>query len=498
MGILTDREMQKKATGKDLWLTEDGPRGAGRFVGRITPSGERSFYFRHTTSSGDRDALRIGVYDPKGKDGLTLAESRGIAEGWRKLYQSGIKDLREHFAQQETDRLAAEALERARIESERLRIESEKERRKTVRQMFDQWRLTLKPMTRADGRRVGRKDGGKYVQEQFERHVFPHIGNLPIEDVRKADLLALLEKQTAMGKARTANVLLADLKQFFDYVAEHEVIPGNPIATLKKRRVGGADVARERHLSTEELAMLKDAVPLSGLNLRSQAGIWLILATGVRIGELAGAVWAKDLPTNPLQRAQRINELHEVAQANEVKLGLIDTKARTWHLLETKNQRDHTIHLSDFAILQIGKLAELREALKDDDGKALCPWLFPATNNHRPVCVKSLGKQLADRQREPEKRLKNRAKNTTALKLPGGKWTAHDLRRTTGTMMAHLGFPADTINECLNHVTTDRMTKVYIKSRREDDQARAFDAMGRYLSQLHDPKVSGEVLEFRR
>ena len=32
-----------------------------------------------------------------------------------------------------------------------------------------------------------------------------------------------------------------------------------------------------------------------------------------------------------------------------MKFGTVDLAARKWRLLDTKNQRDHTIHLSDFA-----------------------------------------------------------------------------------------------------------------------------------------------------
>jgi integrase len=199
-----------------------------------------------------------------------------------------------------------------------------------------------------------------------------------------------------------------------------------------------------------------------------------------------GAVWTDELPEDPMKRKARLEALQAIADEDGVKLGVIDVEARTWRLYATKNQRDHTIHLSHFALEQVALLATLREALKDHTENGLSPWVFPATDNHRPVCVKSFGKQLADRQRQPEERLKNRTKNTTALLLPGGKWTAHDLRRTTGTIMADLGFGADTINECLNHVTTDRMTRVYIRSRREADQARAFDALGEFLIKLSD------------
>jgi integrase len=201
-----------------------------------------------------------------------------------------------------------------------------------------------------------------------------------------------------------------------------------------------------------------------------------------------GAIWADALPTEPQARKASLDAMLALADAEDVKLGLVDLDACTWYLPTTKNQRDHAIHLSAFAVEQFKKLRELRVMLKDIDpagesGKP-SPWVFPATDAARPVCIKSFGKQLADRQRQPEQRLTNRSKAATALMLAGGKWTAHDLRRTAGTMMARLGFSTDTINECLNHISADRMARVYIRDRREADQARAFDALGAKLSEL--------------
>ena len=64
MGVITDKQMQAVANVGDLWITENGPRGAGRFLARIMPGGERTFYFRYTTSDGTRDTLSIGATIP--------------------------------------------------------------------------------------------------------------------------------------------------------------------------------------------------------------------------------------------------------------------------------------------------------------------------------------------------------------------------------------------------------------------------------------------------
>lgn len=477
--------MQAKPTASAQWLLQPFLRGAGVFVGRITPSGERLFYFRYTDSKGGRPFLPLGPYHPKGRDGLTLARAYERAAELSALYRSGIKDLREHLAKAEEDHLAADQTARRALEDLEREAELAAQRRLTVRQLFDRWRSTqLQPRPRADGKRTGRKDGGEYVSAQFERHVFPKVGHMTAGDLRKADLLELLDAQTSLGKMRTANVLLANLKQMFDFALERELIATNPLANVKKRQVGGASVERERALAEAEIKMLPSAVSSASMNPRSAVALWVILATGVRIGELMGAVWAEAVPTDPIAAKTRLSELQTIADAEGVKLGIVDSPARTWYMPTTKNQREHTIHLSEFAIAQFEKLRAMREVASDSKEMTLTPWVFPATDNQRPVCVKSFGKQLADRQRPLDKRLRNRTKATDSLSLPGGRWTAHDLRRTAATVMARLSFGSDVINEVLNHMQTDRMARVYIQDRRVSEQARALDALGAHLAAL--------------
>lgn len=157
----------------------------------------------------------------------------------------------------------------------------------------------------------------------------------------------------------------------------------------------------------------------------------------------------------------------------------VDLDAARWYLPTTKNGRDHIIHLSAFALRHFQALAALRE--NDKDGKPL-PWVFPNTAGDGPVCVKSFGKQLSDRLRPPEKRMSGRSKRTDSLSLSGGRWTAHDLRRTAATLMAGMGISGDVIDECLNHVIENRVRRTYIRDRRPVEQARAFDAPGRTVA----------------
>lgn len=486
---ITDKGMQAKATGENVWLTQPFKRGAGVFLGRITAGGERLFYFRYTDSKGTRPFLPIGAYHPKGEaGGMTLAEAYRVASEWSTLYQSGVRDLREHFAQAQADEKQAAADARAVAEAARQTAELEAARRLTVRQLFERWCATeLQPTARADGRRAGRKDGGAYVRAQFERHVFPAIGNHIAKELRKADLLALIDTQKGKGQLRTASVLLGDLRQMLHFALDRELIDVDPLATVKKARIVGVPVERDRALSDDEVRALAPALAASRLRARSVAAVWLILATGARAGEAMGAVWSDALPSNPSATRARLAELRGLGteESEGLKVGIVDLASRTWRLPDTKNQRPHTIHLSEFAVCQFESLATLRPKLAGL-GDTLSPWVFPGSDPARPVCIKSFGKQLADRQRErdPGKPMSGRSKHTEALRLPGGKWTAHDLRRTAATIMARLGISGDVIDEALNHMLESRMRRVYIQHRREAEQARAFDALGARLSEL--------------
>lgn len=399
----------------------------------------------------------------------SLADARKAAVAGRTLSLQNTDVVR--------DNLAKRAAKKAKYVADEL----EQQRRLTLRQVFERWASTeLKPHIGGDGKRIGRRDGGQYVRDQFERRIFPALGKVAIMDIRKPDLLAILDNVKAEGKLRTSNMLLADLKQMFRFAAEREYIEHSPIELIKKRKVGGKDVKRDRYLSNDELTALVKQLPAARLSMRTELGIWIILATGCRIGELMGAAWNDARPRQEEYQTW-IDTTFAKRPSEGPKLGFVDLAARTWYLPTTKNQRDHTIHLSDFAAKQFTALAQLRHL--DEKTGIPTPWVFPAARVLGPVCIKSFSKQLADRQTSPEKRLKNRSKAFDALMLEGGHWTAHDLRRTTSTMMSQLGISSDVINECENHIKQG-MSAVYIQDRRESEQVKAYDAIGQRLAEL--------------
>ena len=153
-----------------------------------------------------------------------------------------------------------------------------------------------------------------------------------------------------------------------------------------------------------------------------------------------------------------------------------------------KNGVEHHVHLSDFTLNLFKELHSLT---------GTTTWCYPADNKRDAqgnptthVCVKSITKQVNDRQRtEP---MKNRSKATATLLLSGGEWTPHDLRRTAATIMGERGVSGDIIERALNH-TLDKLTRTYQKSDRWPELQDAWNRLGEHLQWVLAGKKSNVI-----
>jgi len=429
MGKITDRKIAGKAD-KETWLTEDAPKGCGRFAVRLRPNGERLFYFRYTSSTGQRIRLPLGNYDPTSTDGLTLKQARSKAGELSKLYQSGITDIREHLEAEEASRIAKRDAELAQHQREQQAIAA----RKTVSELFDHW---------ASVDLINRKDGGKEVRRMAKKDILPIIGQLAVEDVRKGHITEVTDKLLARGVNRMAKVIFSLMRQMFTFAVDRDMIEFNPTANIRKAKIGGKDIERDRILSEDEIRQLVHQLPGADLLHTTEVAIWLTLSTCCRIGELLAAEWQH-----------------------------IDLKNGTWLIPEenSKNSKAHTVYLSPFALEQFKRLL----SITGDSA-----WCYPNRTDSNHVCSKTVTKQLSDRQRAPEQGiLSNRSANPQALLLAGGRWTPHDLRRTGATMMTALGVLPEVAERCLNHTEENRVKRTYQRHSYQNEMRHAWELLG--------------------
>jgi integrase len=397
MGLITVQEL------KALTPDRDGERVAmgGSMYGTVRAGSDGAVsvhvVWRYRFDAKVRQ-IRLGTWRNKGGESLKALRDK------RDTYAGEVKSGVDPIDRRATDRLrdAADAEAARQAQVDRLQALAAASARMTVRELFELWQKV----------HLGkRKDGGAEALRAFEKDVFPHIGSMAAKDVRKADVLRIIDDMTARGVTRMTKRVLSDLRQMFGLAVDREIVETDPTARIKKKDIGH-DTERERVLSERELVKLFEKLPDSGLTDTAQLALKIQLATITRIGEVSAARWDQ-----------------------------VDLERRVWILPNTKTGKPHRVHISDFALTQF-------QALQAITGAA--PWLFPNSKLSGPIDSKTFTKQVADRQRE-DKPMTRRTKQIDSLALEGGQWRPHDLRRTGATMMALLGVLPDVVDRCLNH-----------------------------------------------
>ena len=373
--------------------------GDGLFL-RVRPTGARDWLFVYTFG-GKRRKLGLGSYDDVPLK-AAREEAAKARESVAKLIDPQLERKRRE-AEEEAHRQAL-AAQAARL---------------TVKGLFERWeRLELS----------NRKDKGAEVRRCFEKDVFPKLGDAAAADVTRAQVAGLLDDVVERGARIIARNLLGDLRQMYGFAIKRGHVEHDPTSHLKRDDFG-AKVERDRVLSESEVRELARKLPDAGMCASSVSAVWIMLATCCRVGEISQA-----------------------------RIADVDLESGEWRIPadNAKNGKAHTVYLSDFAKQHFAALIERARRLDEE-----CPWVLPAKYAIGHVDVKSLAKQIGDRQRGADgKPMTGRSPRVQALELPGGKWTPHDLRRTGATMMGRLGVRPDVIEKCLNHVEQNRLMRI--------------------------------------
>lgn len=396
----------------------------------------------------------------------TLESIRSARDEARQLLKQGVNPVEKRRAVKIELQAEVEAV----IANEAIK----KQNSLTFREMFDAWIN--------DG--VSRQDGNASLVRSFSKDVLPTLGQSEVRLITEHSLRKVLRAVVARGCNRTAVVLFQNLVQLFNWAEKRRpwrqlLIDGKPTDLLEIRKIVSNDYDlddyRERTLSPVELLELQDIfVDSAAAYVQAPAGqkysvsrpfkaenvlaLWISLATLCRIGELLMARWAE-----------------------------VDLENRYWFIPvqnvkgATGKKKAHHIWLSDFA------LAKFRE-LKELTGETA--YLFPSRNHDGHVCVKSVSKQVGDRQtrfKNRSKTLKNRKNDDSLVLINGdkGDWTPHDLRRTGSTMMQALKIWPDIIDRCQNHVLQgSKVRRSYLHHDYRTEKREAWDALGKELERI--------------
>jgi integrase len=423
---------------KALRLDDAGTtlRDDGGIWGKVVKAGGAvsvSFYYRYRWQAKTRD-IACGTW-PK----VSLADIRKARDDARGLVSKGI-DPNHKRADEKTERLAE--LDR------RSAQQAAQESRLSVIALFEKWEKA---------ELSGRKDGGAETRRGFVKDVFPAIGRRYADEVRRGDIMRIIDTIKARGALRLANRVLAEARQMYGYAVVREFVPADPTIGIEKKHAGGKEAERERTLSDKELRSLPAALEAAELLKTTKHAIWLILATTVRVGE--------------------------VIKARKTE---IDIEAGTWLIppSNSKNDDAHLIYLSPFAVDHMRKLLELSTSET---------WLMPALRGEEDVHLdpKSITKQIGDRQLKFYQRAAHSKRSTreNSLTLGNEKWTPHDLRRTSATIMQELGVLPIVIEKCLNHRDENKIRRTYQRYDYAEEKRSAWILLGQRLRALSNPDL---------
>ena len=184
---------------------------------------------------GEQRVMNLGSYSD-----LSLAEARKTTKALRARVALG-----HDVAAEKQERKAAAV---ARMEAEKNAV--------TVAQLADEYfeRMIL-----------GRWKHPNIVRSRIERDIKPNIGRLKAEDVKPSHIDAMLQTIVKRGAPTIANDVLRWTRRMFDFGIKRHMIQSNPASAFDLNDAGGAEEARERALTREELVLLFEAMRTSAV-----------------------------------------------------------------------------------------------------------------------------------------------------------------------------------------------------------------------------------------
>ena len=407
--ILTNTTVASAKPGpKDYSLGD----GNGLFL-LVRASGHKGWILVYSLR-GKRHKYTLGSFSA-----YSLAEARLRAAAARTLVSDGIHPIDDDKRKAAEEKAQAAALKAGTIPQ-------------TVGELFQKWDenyLTAR-----------HSEEGKYVRNLYRRHIAPSLNDLPLTDLRPRHIVAVLDKVHAQGLTRTCGVILTSLRQMVVYGLPREWLVGDPTAGLKSEAWDGDSNECDRYLQEAELIEFAGVLKKSTLPKRWKLALKLILAVGTRVGEMLSA---------PLANISRENAVWYIPPELQKK-----TNRRT-------TPQPHWIDLSPFAIAQIEAIIQLgKDRAKAKKIEYVPPfYLFPTISGKSHVELKTLTKAV--RARQLNQQVKGKTPHFADLKLSGGEWTPHDLRRTMATLMGEIDIPSDVIDKCLNHSEPNKIKRTY-------------------------------------
>ena len=249
---------QAKPKLKQYKLTD----GEGMYL-RIYPNGSKYWQLQYWFDSKQK-ILSFGVWP-----NVSLKEARDKRFAAKKIIKEGIDPNVEN-----KERLEEQAIER---EKEKIRKIS------TFQIVAHEW------FSRQTTQWTERHSIG--VINSLKMHVFPDLGEIPIADISKQDVIATLRKLESEGKYETCYRIRQKLEAIFSFAEIEGLCIGNPARGLQKILTKPQPKSQNSLPISELPEFLKKIDADTGASNTTSLAMKFLILTFVRTSELRFAVW---------------------------------------------------------------------------------------------------------------------------------------------------------------------------------------------------------------
>ena len=370
---MTDKSKNAKPaeTGKKTKLFD----GGGLYL-EITPTGGKVFRLKYRID-GKEKTFTIGKYPT-----VSLVEARQAAENARRLLVSG-QDPSEAKQQEKRERQAA-ALN-------------------TFESIARRWHT--------DNLHRWKENHAARVISDFEKDVFPAIGEIQITEISVSDVKAVISAIIARGATVTAEKVRQWIGAVYQYAAMLEITDRNPAAVLR----GHFEQAKTDHrpaLPREELTEFFHRLILAEIEPQNRIALILNMLTFLRSTELRGGQW------------------------NE-----IDFDAAMWTVPAQRMKHEKTAPKPPHAVPLADWTLELLAELKELTGNT--PFLFPSRTKTDGFISDATISRIIERMGYK------------------GRVTPHGFRSLASSVLNEQGFNPDAIERQLAHIENNKIRAAY-------------------------------------
>ena len=206
-----------------------------------------------------------------------------------------------------------------------------------------------------------RKRSAAEDERTLRKEVVPLWANRKAKDIKRRDVITLLDGIVDRGSPIQANRTLAVIRKMFNFAISRDILDTTPVAMVK---APAKENQRDRVLSADEIRTLWTGLGTAPVSEGVKLALKLQLATAQRKGEIVGAA---------------LNEF--------------DFESNVWTIPaeRSKNGQAHRVPLSPLAL-------ELIQKAKEHAGESpsLFPsiWLFPSPTADGPILARSVNRAV--------------------------------------------------------------------------------------------------------